>query len=146
MMMDWLVRTNGDIVPLILRLTLAAVIFPHGAQKTLGWFGGPGLRGTMEYFTKSGFPAALGFLAITAEFLGPSAWPSACSRASSPAEDPVGVHDHLRAGRRLHRPGLPDQQIAHRARPRPKERRLPRRLNWGRVATEGDWKWTKLLT
>ena len=41
MMMDWLVRTNGDIVPLILRLTLAAVIFPHGAQKTLGGSGDP---------------------------------------------------------------------------------------------------------
>jgi putative oxidoreductase len=70
-MMDWLVQTNGDIVPLILRLTLAVVIFPHGAQKVLGWFGGYGFRGTMAYFTKLGFPAVLAFLAITAEFLGP---------------------------------------------------------------------------
>jgi putative oxidoreductase len=61
----------GDVVPLILRLTLAAVMFPHGAQKVLGWFGGYGFRGTMAYFTKSGFPPALAFLAITAEFLGP---------------------------------------------------------------------------
>jgi putative oxidoreductase len=71
MMMDWLVQTHGDIVLLILRLTLAVVIFPHGAQKVLGWFGGYGFRGTMAYFTKSGFPAVLAFLAITAEFLGP---------------------------------------------------------------------------
>ena len=70
-MIDWLVGTNGGVVPLILRLTLAAVMFPHGAQKTLGWFGGNGFRGTMAYFTKSGFPPALAFLAVMAEFLGP---------------------------------------------------------------------------
>ena len=70
-MIDWLVATNGGIVPLILRLTLAVVMFPHGAQKTLGWFGGYGFRATMAYFTKSGFPPALAFLAVIAEFLGP---------------------------------------------------------------------------
>src|SRR6266849_11194746 len=70
-MIDWLVETNGGVVPLILRLTLAVVMFPHGAQKTLGWFGGYGFRGTMAYFTKSGFPPALAFLAVMAEFLGP---------------------------------------------------------------------------
>jgi len=43
----------------------------HGAQKTLGWFGGNGFRATMAYFTKSGFPPALAFLAVMAEFLGP---------------------------------------------------------------------------
>jgi putative oxidoreductase len=69
-MVEWLVATNGGVVPLILRLTLAVVMFPHGAQKTLGWFGGYGLRGTMAYFTKSGFPPALAFLAVMAEFLG----------------------------------------------------------------------------
>src|SRR3989442_5234826 len=70
-MIDWLVATNGGVVPLILRLTFAVVMFPHGAQKTLGWFGGYGFRGTMAYFTKSGFPPALAFLAVIAEFLGP---------------------------------------------------------------------------
>jgi len=70
-MIDWLVATNGGIVPLILRLTLAVVMFPHGAQKTLGWFGGYGFRATMAHFTKSGFPPPLAFLAVLAEFLGP---------------------------------------------------------------------------
>ena len=70
-MIDWLVATNGGIVPLILRLTLSVVMFPHGAQKTLGWFGGYGFRATMAYFTKSGFPRILAFLALIAEFLGP---------------------------------------------------------------------------
>src|SRR2546427_5868658 len=70
-MIDWLVGTNGGVVPLILRLTLAVVMFPHGAQKTLGWFGGYGFRATMAHFTKSGFPPALSFLSVIAEFFGP---------------------------------------------------------------------------
>jgi putative oxidoreductase len=71
LVMHWLVETNGGVVPLILRLTLAVVMFPHGAQKTFGWFGGQGFRGTMAFFTKSGFPPALAFVAVMAEFLGP---------------------------------------------------------------------------
>ena len=70
-MLAWLFQTDGALVPLVLRLTLAVVLFPHGAQKTLGWFGGQGCKATMTYFTKSGFPASLAFLAIMAEFLGP---------------------------------------------------------------------------
>jgi putative oxidoreductase len=70
-MLGWLVQTHGDVVPLVLRLTLALVMFPHGAQKALGWFGGYGFKGTMEFFRKSGIPAPLAALAIMAEFLGP---------------------------------------------------------------------------
>jgi putative oxidoreductase len=62
---------ENTLIPLVLRLALAAVIFPHGAQKVLGWFGGPGLKGTLDYFRKSGIPAPLAMLAIAAEFLGP---------------------------------------------------------------------------
>lgn len=56
---------------LMLRLTLAVVIFPHGAQKLLGWFGGFGFTGTMGYFTESvGIPYVLGVLVMIAEFFG----------------------------------------------------------------------------
>src|SRR5262245_27564746 len=65
-----LLSTDPSVIQLLLRLALAIVIFPHGAQKALGWFGGHGFKGTMAHFSK-GFPAPLGFLAITAEFLGP---------------------------------------------------------------------------
>jgi putative oxidoreductase len=54
----------------ILRLALGVVIFAHGAQKLLGWFGGYGYRGTMGFFTQMRIPAPLAFLAIMAEFLG----------------------------------------------------------------------------
>jgi putative oxidoreductase len=66
----WLFQTDGSIVPLVLRLTLAIVIFPHGAQKALGWFGGYGFSGTMGYFKSQGIPTAFGLLAIAAELLG----------------------------------------------------------------------------
>src|SRR5205823_14641 len=66
-----LVKTNDSFAPLIARLTLGLVMFPHGAQKTLGWFGGYGFHGTMGFFTdKMHIPAPLAFLAIAAEFAG----------------------------------------------------------------------------
>lgn len=56
---------------LVLRLTLGLMIFPHGAQKLLGWFGGYGFAGTMGYFTDTlGIPYLFGLLAIIAEFFG----------------------------------------------------------------------------
>jgi len=39
-MLKRLLTTGGNAVRVLLRLTLAVVIFPHGAQKVLGWFGG----------------------------------------------------------------------------------------------------------
>ena len=69
--LQWLLQTDSSVVGLILRITLAVVIFPHGAQKVLGWFGGHGFKGTMKFFTDSGIPAVLALLAIVAEFLGP---------------------------------------------------------------------------
>jgi len=46
-------------------------MFPHGAHKALGWFGGHGFKATMKSFTNSGIPALLALLAIAAEFFGP---------------------------------------------------------------------------
>lgn len=67
-----LFKTSNQTSQLILRLALAAVIFPHGAQKVLGWFGGYGFTGTMGFFTGTmHIPAILAFLAIMAEFAGP---------------------------------------------------------------------------
>jgi putative oxidoreductase len=62
--MRWLLSTDASVIQLILRWTLAIVMFPHGAQKALGWFGGYGLKGACS----SANPAPLAFLAITAEF------------------------------------------------------------------------------
>jgi putative oxidoreductase len=67
----WLLQTDGGVAALILRITLAVVIFPHGAQKVLGWFGGHGFNGTIKFFAGTGISAPLAVLAMAAEFLGP---------------------------------------------------------------------------
>ena len=70
-MFAWLLKTDESVAGLILRLTLAVVIFPHGAQKVLGWFGGQGFTPTLQFFSSAGIPPVLALLAIAAEFLGP---------------------------------------------------------------------------
>lgn len=74
-MTDALFATNrraASAVLLLLRLALAVVVFPHGAQKLLGWFGGYGFAGTMQFFTgKMHLPAPLGALVILVEFIAP---------------------------------------------------------------------------
>ena len=42
-MLAELIDTDGDWVLMIVRVVLGVVLFAHGAQKLLGWFGGPGL-------------------------------------------------------------------------------------------------------
>jgi len=65
--------TPKDGTATLLRLALAATMFPHGAQKALGWFGGFGFSKTVGYFVANGMPAPLAALIIAAEFLGPIA-------------------------------------------------------------------------
>jgi putative oxidoreductase len=66
-----LINTTDDFAVTVLRLFLGVVFFAHGAQKSLGWFGGYGFSGTMGFFThQMGIPAPLAALAIAAEFLG----------------------------------------------------------------------------
>lgn len=69
-MLKRLLATRDDVLPFIARLTLALVIFPHGAQKLLGWFGGKGWSGTMHFFTEWGFPAFLVVALIITESIG----------------------------------------------------------------------------
>lgn len=46
-------------------------MFPHGAMKLFGWFGGSGVLGTIEAFSKGyHFPTFLTLLVIAAESLG----------------------------------------------------------------------------
>src|SRR5580704_10139228 len=65
-----LLSTPADLSLTLLRLALGIVMFPHGLQKTLGWFGGPGFHAMMAGFTHGGIPVVFAFLAICAEFLG----------------------------------------------------------------------------
>ena len=63
--------TDDSWAGLILRIGLGVVIFAHGAQKLLGWFGGNGFEGTMGFFTNNmGLPWLVAFLVIIGESLG----------------------------------------------------------------------------
>ncbi len=68
--MNKLVATSNDLAFTVARLALGIMIFPHGAQKALGWFGGGGIQGTLDFFASIGIPAPLAYIAIAAEFLG----------------------------------------------------------------------------
>src|ERR1051326_4961250 len=70
-MLATLLQTHADWASLVLRLVLALVIFPHGAQKVLGWFGGYGFTATLNAFTQfMHIPRPLALAAIASEFLG----------------------------------------------------------------------------
>jgi len=45
-----------DIGLLFLRLAVGLILAAHGTQKLFGWFGGPGLNATGQFFTVLGFP------------------------------------------------------------------------------------------
>ena len=70
-MLKRILETTDSPADLLARLALGIAMFPHGAQKALGLFGGYGLAGTYQFFTaKMGIPAPFAALAIAAEFLG----------------------------------------------------------------------------
>lgn len=72
--MRQLFQTDDGWTGLILRLTLGLVMFPHGAQKLLGWYGGFGFDGTMGFFTQQmGMPWLIAFLVIIGESFGSAA-------------------------------------------------------------------------
>lgn len=71
MCMKYLIKTDGSLAQLCNRVALGIVVFPHGAQKVLGWFGGPGFAKTIHIFAPMGFPAWSVVLLMIFEFAGP---------------------------------------------------------------------------
>lgn len=60
--------TEDTIAPTLARLALGLVMFPHGAQKAFGWFGGYGFEGTMGFLTGAvGLPWIVAALVIGTE-------------------------------------------------------------------------------
>ena len=67
-----LLATRDDKSALFLRVVLAGVLWPHGAQHLLGWFGGYGFAGTYGWMTETlAVPAPFAALAIVTEFVAP---------------------------------------------------------------------------
>jgi putative oxidoreductase len=69
-----LLATRDGAAPVVARISLGLLLFPHGAQHALGWFGGYGFSGTLGWMTGTlGFPASAAALAIGVELLAPLA-------------------------------------------------------------------------
>lgn len=71
--MKSLIATNpGNYLALVARFAVAITIFPHGAQKVLGWFGWQGFSKAMYFFTEmKHLPYVIGLLFIIIEFSAP---------------------------------------------------------------------------
>jgi putative oxidoreductase len=69
-MLRKLMQTDENAGMSIVRLALGIVMFPHGAQQMLGWFGGKGFSATMHGLTGMGLPSVVVFLVIFCEFFG----------------------------------------------------------------------------
>lgn len=63
--------TSDSRVATLLRVPIGVVMFAHGAQKLLGWFGGFGFSATVGHFGQTlAIPAPVATLVIVAEFFG----------------------------------------------------------------------------
>ena len=69
-MLDRLVHTEMNYTLAWLRAIVAGVMFAHGAQKVLGWYGGPGYDAALDGFLSMGIPEPLAVVAILTEFFG----------------------------------------------------------------------------
>ena len=70
-MIQKLLSTNSNKAITVIRVMLGIILFPHGAQKLLGWFGGYGFTGTMSFFTGTiHIPWIIALLVILLEFFG----------------------------------------------------------------------------
>jgi putative oxidoreductase len=70
-MVETLASTNVDWMVAIVRVVLGLIFFAHGAQKLLGWYGGPGFTSSMRTFTEHlHLPSTVAFLVIAGEFFG----------------------------------------------------------------------------
>jgi putative oxidoreductase len=66
--------TDTSVSQALLRVTLGAVLLPHGAQHALGLLGGYGFRGTLHWMTDTlGIPAPVAAMGIVVELVGPMA-------------------------------------------------------------------------
>jgi putative oxidoreductase len=64
-------NTGSDWTGFITRLTVGLIMFPHGAQKVFGWFGGPGYSNEMRFLTETlHIPWLIAFTVIIVEFIG----------------------------------------------------------------------------
>lgn len=68
--MKILIQTDPNYVATFIRIVAGIIIFPYGMQKLFGWFGGPGIKGTLEQMTTKRIPKFVGWLVIVGQSFG----------------------------------------------------------------------------
>jgi putative oxidoreductase len=71
--MKLLTQTNVTLLNLsllLLRCMIGVILFAGGAGKVLGWFGGFGMKMTIQYYSMSGISVPLTYLSAYTEFIG----------------------------------------------------------------------------
>jgi putative oxidoreductase len=73
-MLMQILATDSSWAQTLARIILGVIFFAHGSQKVFGWFGGPGLKQTLDTLTEVlGLPTILALAAVGAEFFGGAA-------------------------------------------------------------------------
>ena len=124
--MPALFRTTPTPLPTLARVAVGLILFPHGAQHVLGWFGGYGFQGTLGWMTGTlGFPAPLAVLALVTELVAPFAL---VARHRRPRRGARGDRPHARGGQHPY-----VERVLHEL-----VRQPPRRQRGVRVPPPGD--------
>jgi putative oxidoreductase len=69
-MIEKLLQTDADYVCTFLRTIAGIVIFPYGMQKLFVWFGGWGIKKTLEQLTLKKIPKFIAWLVIVGQSFG----------------------------------------------------------------------------
>jgi putative oxidoreductase len=70
LMIKALLQTDADYVCAFLRTVAGIIIWPYGMQKLFGWFGGVGVKGTLEEMSVKKIPKFIAYLVIIGQSFG----------------------------------------------------------------------------
>ena len=69
-MLQKLLQTDADYISTFIRVVAGIIIFPYGMQKLFGWWGGPGIQGSLEQLAARKIPLLISWLIILGQSLG----------------------------------------------------------------------------
>ena len=69
-MIEKLLHTDPDYAWTFLRIIAGLIVFPYGMQKLFGWFGGPGIDGTLKDLDARRIPRSIAWLIIVGQSFG----------------------------------------------------------------------------
>jgi putative oxidoreductase len=69
-MIEKLLHTDPDHAWAFVRIIAGVIVFPYGMQKLFGWFGGPGIGGTLKDLDSLRIPRIIGWLIIMGQSFG----------------------------------------------------------------------------